>query len=79
MRTFHAIEIKYLGPTDYRGGRMKLYSARFKTAVTLSRDYSFDGLAQAERYLERAGFQLAGYSETKDGDVILSTTFEPLK
>lgn len=77
MQNFHAIHVKYLWPTDTKWARLKLTSKRFSQSVTLYRDDSRDSLDQATDYLTSKGFSLVG--TTDDGDIILTTTFEPLK
>lgn len=77
MQNLHAIHIRYLGPTDTKGSRIKLTSKRFEQSVTLNRDYATNPLDQATEYLTAHGFSLVG--TTDDGAIILTTTFEPLK
>lgn len=76
----HAIRARYLGPTNYRGSRVKLTSERFKDSVTLDRNYEGQAYDQAEKWLIEQGFDLVGVCELKDGDYLfLSTTFLYLK
>jgi len=76
----HLIAVKYLGPTNSRGSRIKLESKRFKQSITLSYDYRVgNGVNQAMEYLEQKGFRIVGSGEFGDTDVIITSTFEPLK
>ena len=78
ITNLHAIHVKYLWPTDTKWARLKLTSKRFNQSVTLYRDYStLHFIDQATNYLASIGFSLVG--TTDDGDIILTTTFEPLK
>lgn len=78
MQNFHAIHVRYIGPTDTRGARIKLKSKRFEQSVTIDRDYSYHlSIDQAAEYLKSKGFTLVGTCD--DGDTIITTTFEPLK
>jgi len=78
MKNLHAIHIKYMGPTDTKWARIKLTSKRFGQSITLNRDSSnLHSIDQAIDYLTSKGFTLVGTCD--DGDIILTSTFEPIK
>jgi hypothetical protein len=80
LQNFHCLEITYLGPTDYKGSRVKIYSHRFEETVIISFNHEFVDISDiAQNYLESIGFEFIGKSESKTGYFLLSTTFKPLK
>jgi len=40
LTNFHALTIKHLDPTNFKGSRIKITSDRFSQSITLNRDYS---------------------------------------
>ena len=65
------IKVKYLGPTNYRGSRIKLTDERFSQSKTI--DFSFNyshKLDNAIDYLTTNGFKIIGYSEMKNDYMI---------
>lgn len=61
---FHGIIVKYLGPTDYRGSRVKMKSTRFGDSKTLSLDYEYNHVTeQAAAWLQARGQKIAGRVE----------------
>lgn len=80
MPNYHLLQVKYLGPTNYRGSRFKIYSGRFNQSVTLDYDQeSNSALEQAERWLKSRGFKVLGHAEWVAFDFIVSSTFKGLK
>ncbi len=78
MINFHSIKLTYLGATNTKGARVKLTSTRFDQSVTLSCDYKCNGLQdQAVKWLTANGFEVVGTCE--GGDIVLTSTFKPLK
>ena len=73
MKNFHVIEVKYLGPTNTRGSRVKLTSTRFNDSITLSTDYAHNTtVSQAIEWLEKHGQKVAGTAELSNNtDAIL--------
>lgn len=80
MEDFHVFTLKYLGPTNTLGPRLKLTSCPFGQSVVLNRDYKFNSFNdQAVDYLRKRGFELTGVGELDENtDLIFSSTFEPL-
>ena len=80
LTNFHALTIKHLGPTDFRGSRIKITSDRFEQSITLNRDYSKSSwLDQAVTFLTQNWFTLIWMAEMNNQTIILSDTFKPLK
>ena len=82
MDNLHAIQVKYLGPTNTLGSRVKLTSLRFGDSVTIDYDYSKASIVDmaVEWIANQASHTIfVGYSETPTGYILLLSTFEPLK
>ena len=79
MQNLHIIKIKYLGPTDNRGARVKLTSERFFGSVTLDYDYSTEPTEQAVNWLKSHGFKIVGTAEGRNCDYVITSTFKNLK
>ena len=80
LTNFHALTIKHLWPTDFRGSRIKITSDRFEQSIILDRDYySPSWLDQAITFLTQNWFNLIGSTEYNNQTILLSDTFKPLK
>lgn len=80
LTNFHALTVKHLGPTDFKGSRIKITSDRFEQSITLNRDYSKSSwLDQAITFLTQNWFTLIGMAEMNNQNILLSDTFKPLK
>lgn len=80
LTNFHALTIKHLGPTDFKGSRIKITSDRFEQSITLNRDYSKSSwLDQAIEFLTQNWFTLIWMAEMNNQNILLSDTFKPLK
>lgn len=80
LTNFHALTIKHLGPTNFKGSRIKITSDRFEQSITLNRDYSKSSwLDQAITFLTQNWFTLIGMAEMNNQTIILSDTFKPIK
>lgn len=77
----HVFTVKYLGPTNSRGSRIKIISDRFNQSITESYSYEIGSVTrQAEAYLREKGYAITGTGESKDNACyIMSSTFKPLK
>lgn len=72
----HIITVKYLGPTNFRGGRVKITSQRFGQSVIIPFDHALNNIEDmASAHLVGLGFNIVGLA---DGCVI-TDTFKPLK
>lgn len=67
----HTVSMTYLGATNNLGARIKLHSNRFKSSVTLGRNYAVDANEQAIEYLESKGFSILGVDFTGDKGIIV--------
>jgi hypothetical protein len=75
MENLHLIDVKYYGPTNSQGSRVRLRSHRFKETKWLSYDYSIgDILSQAEEYLIKDGHNVVSHCETENGYGVLCST-----
>ncbi len=80
LTNFHALTIKHLGPTNFKGSRIKITSDRFEQSITLDRDYSKSSwLNQAITFLTQNWFTLIWMAEMNNQNILLSDTFKPLK
>jgi hypothetical protein len=80
MKNYHAVMVKYLGATNTKGSRVKLTSDRFGQSVVINYDYNMSDIADmAVVWLADHGFDVIGHAETKNGYVIFSGTFKPLR
>lgn len=69
MKHLRVFKVKFLGPTNYRGDRVKIIDGRFKKSVTIPYSYEFnDALGNAVDYLEKLGFSLNGFNATSSED-----------
>lgn len=76
MKNVHLLKVKYLGPTTFKGSRVKIISERFKQSIILNYDYRFNSEIEiAINYLELNGFEVIG----KNDKYIVSSTFKGLK
>ena len=67
-----ALSYKYLGPTDTKGGRVKLYDKRFKRTKTIPYDDIYNSAAGvAVAYLLEHGWKVVGTNED-EGIIIMS-------
>ena len=81
MRNLHLIEARFLGPTNFKGARVKLISYVFNESITLNYDYEIGNIRdQASNWLRDHGFVLEGYCEISGKSYgFLSSTFKGLK
>jgi hypothetical protein len=80
MKNLHLLKIKYLGPTNFRGSRIRIKSERFNQSITVSWDYSANSSAEiAINHLQKLGFEFIGQAEGGITDYLISTTFKKLK
>ena len=77
---YHVLAVTYNGPTNHRGSRFTIYSARFKQRVTVDLDHRYNSaMDQATQWLTSHGFELIGQGEGPAWDYLISSTFQPLK
>ena len=76
---YRGICTKYLGPTNYRGARIKIYDTRRKEGVIISYNYEDNYfLDTAINYLEDKGIEIEGttYDEKSGEYTILTMNYE---
>lgn len=81
-KIYHLLTVKYLGPTNYRGGRVKISSDRFEESKTISYDHLFNSsLEQAVSWCENVGaFNVVGTAEGKGPlSYIITDSFHGVK
>ena len=55
---------KYLGPTDFKGSRVKITDKRFKKSVTIPFDHLYNSTCEvAVAYLLERGWKVSGTNE----------------
>jgi hypothetical protein len=87
-----AFQVKYLGPTNYRGARVKLICSRLDWQKTISYDYNFNRADSiAENWLQSNGAKIVGFAEIAEKTVFFvdwesgleairqGQNFEPIK
>lgn len=81
MENFHILTVKYIGPSNFKGSRVKITSDRFDESKTIEYDHSYDStLDMAVDYLRsKKGFEIVGFGESKDGYFVVSNTFDHIK
>lgn len=73
---YHILTIKYIGPSNYNGSRIKIISERFKESRTIGYDHEFNNaLEGAENWLENHGFNIIGHGEGRDHMYVITDTF----
>ena len=79
MKNLRMFEIKYLGPTNSRGSRLKITDTRFGKSVTLSKHYAFDDiLSQAIVFLEEKGINVVSrtWNDKTKVDYLMTEDFQ---
>jgi len=80
MENLHLFRIKYFGPTDTKGSRIRITSERFQQSIIISWDYSACSTTDiAANHLTKLGFDIIGQSEGKTETYLISNTFQSLK
>jgi len=75
MKTFHVFYVKYLGPTNFRGSRVKIETKRFEQSVMIPFNHALNNTEDmAADFLTKAGFNVVGCAE----DLIMTDTFKPI-
>ena len=79
---YHLLTVKYIGPTNTRGSRIKISSDRFDDARSFPYEHVYNGaLAQALIWVQSpsGGFNVIGTAEGKGVDYIITDTFKGVK
>lgn len=67
---YRAIKVKYLGPTNTEGSRIKFIDERFNESKTIGYGLQGDTLDQAIEVLSNNGFNLVGHAEMENCYII---------
>ena len=80
MQNLQMVEVKYLGATNKRGGRVKLIDKRFNVSITIDRNYEDKADEQAIKYLQDKGFNIVAQTcdEKRNQTFLLVDDFEPI-
>ena len=78
MKNLRMFEIKYIGPSNVKGSRVKVTDTRNDKSVTLSYDYATDSFGTAQHFLESKGIYCLSrsWNEKTGLDDILTDDFE---
>ena len=77
MQHLIACTVRYIGPTNHRGSRIKLSLPRFNESLTISYDYTArDAEAGAVKFLASKGLAPVARACGTDHTAILMFTFE---
>lgn len=78
---YRLFEVKYMGPTNYGGSKVKIHDLRFDESVSLPYDHGSQGsVHQAYSYLRSIGIKCVGMGLIKNGYIIWTKDFAtPLK
>lgn len=80
IKNYPLFKVIYKGATNTSGSKVIIYSERFKQKISICFDYSMNSIYEmAQAKLKQLGFKISGIGETKDGYILISTTFKPLK
>lgn len=76
MNNLRSFSVKYLGPTDTRGSRIRIVDNRFNKKIILNFNSSYRSTyEQAEAYLLGCGIICDYQSEAGDEQLLLTTNF----
>lgn len=78
----HLIAVKYLGPTNTKGSRIKMTSLRFGDSVTIPYGYEYNNardIAEAWLASKMTHKSIIGSGETPTGFIIAVDVFERMK
>ena len=80
INNYLCITVKYLGPTDHRGARVKLAYSTIKESVTLDRNYSTNTDKQVINYLLGKDFKIIATFDLGNGESgVLVDSYKELK
>lgn len=82
MENFHLFKIKYIGPSNYSGSKIKITSERWNQSVKIKSTTKFNtSVEEAVAYLESIGYPIAGKcsGNRTDHDYCFSEEFKALK
>jgi hypothetical protein len=72
MQHYRVLKVKYLSPTNQRGGRIKITDEYFGDSITLPYSYKYgDVVRQTEVFLTENCFNIIGYGTCKKDYVFM--------
>ncbi len=72
IENYHTMRVKYFGPGNVRGSKIKMYDDRFNTTKTIAYDPAkVHSLDQAVEYLVDNGYNVLGTAYIKGFDIIV--------
>lgn len=79
MDNKRGFEVKYYGPTNTRGSRIRVKDLRNDVSKMIQYDYAVTGIyTMAENFLDDLGIEVEGCIETPTGYVLTSDNFETM-
>ena len=78
-KNYHIITVERLSATNTKGTRVKITSEWFGDTIILPYNYEFDTVKDIAINHVKNTHDIVGSGETRDGYVIISDTFEPLR
>lgn len=76
MQSLKAYKVTFLGPTNFKGSRIKITDTRTNKSVTLGKSYDYNyALDQAIDYLKEKGVNVVGSASGDNFDILLSADF----
>jgi hypothetical protein len=81
VSNYRIFEIKFVGPSNSAGSRVKINDLRFQESKTVPYMYEYNNTFDvAQAYLRSLGIKLDGKGEGKDGYIAFTKNFEtPIK
>jgi hypothetical protein len=81
MKNLHTFKIKYIGPTDTKGSRVKITSERYEQSVVIDYGSTHSQIFDvAIEYLNERGFDIQFTASGMNNTVyLMSEAFKPLK
>jgi hypothetical protein len=77
IKNLRAFKIGYLGPTNYRGSRVKIEDIRRNKKIIISYNYEFDNTKDiAIDYLKKIGINIKYSFETVESYFLMTDDFE---
>ena len=78
MKHLRALDIKYYGPPNYKGARVRVRDLRgiIERPLWIPYDHAYNGASDvAEAYPREQGWTFERECETPDGHLLLTSTF----
>jgi len=76
IQNYRALEVKYLGPTNSSGSKIKIIDHRFDKSKAIPYNHSENSaLDGAVSYLEKLGIKFLGKAESKDSMFLFTDNF----